>query len=374
MCWRCLLASLFVVHVAVAAAQTPAPLSNAAPVLQELGKQLQDTSVPTAERLALVKLLGEWGTAQVRDSLLAVLKDPLPSIRQAAASALGWEGNREATAALRERLSVSGESPAVKAAALESLGKIGDDAAQDVVLAATNDPDPRVRGAALDALTNGRLAKPVDRIELLRRVAEDRGMDLLMRSEAVQQLGKAKDTAAAPLLMRLVEHEPAIAMPLPSTSATQQEVMMVRYRQARDVRAWAAAGLGWIEAKEALPLLLRSAEDPLDFFLRVTSMGVLAAWAPPEAVPLFVRRLADPFADVRAIALSGLARIGERSVGNAVLARLSDPVPGVRVQAVLALVQLGDPRARAALLSLRKGELDPEVQQVLEAALERLAP
>lgn len=362
------------VHVVVAAAQTPTPLSDATPVLQELGKQVQDTSLPAAERLSLVKLLGQWGTAQVRESLLAVLKDPVPSIRQAAASALGWDGNREATAALRELVGAPGESPEVKAAALESLGKIGDDAVRDGVLAATHDPDPRVRGAALNALANGRLAKPVDRIELLRRVAEDRGLDLLMRCEAIQQLGKAKDTAAAPILMRMVETEPAISMPLPSNSATQQEVMMVRYRQARDVRAWAAAGLGLIEAKEALPLLLKSAEDPLDFFLRVTSMGALVAWAPSEAVPLFVRRLEDPFADVRAMALTGLARIGERNVGDAVLSRLSDEVPGVRVQAVMALVRLGDPRARVELERLRKRELDTEVQQVLEAALERLAP
>jgi HEAT repeat protein len=343
-------------------------------VFQELGKQVQDTSLPAAERLALVKLFGEWGTAQVRDPLLAVLKDPLPSLRQAAASALGWDGNREATAALRELLEAPGESPAVKAAALESLGKIGDDAARDVVLAATNDPDPRVRGAALDALANKGLAKPVDRIELLRKVAGDRGLDLLLRSEAIQQLGKEKDTAAAPLLMRLVEHEPAIPMPLPSNAATQQEVMMVRYRQARDVRAWAAASLGLIEAKEALPILLKSAEDPSDFFLRVTSVGALIAWAPSEAVPVLVRRLEDPFADVRAMALIGLAGLGERRVGDLVVARLSDPVPGVRVQAVLALVQLGDPRARPALLSLRKGEVDAEVLQVLEAALERLPP
>jgi hypothetical protein len=45
----------------------------------------------------------------------------------------------------------------------------------------------------------------------------------------------------------------------------------------------------------------------------------------------------------------------------------------VRAQAVETLVELRDPRARAELESLRKRELDSSVQQVLEAALARLA-
>jgi hypothetical protein len=48
MCRRLLLClSIFLVHPAVVPAQTstPASLSNAAPLLQELGKQVQDTSL-----------------------------------------------------------------------------------------------------------------------------------------------------------------------------------------------------------------------------------------------------------------------------------------------------------------------------------------
>ena len=72
--------------------------------------------------------------------------------------------------------------------------------------------------------------------------------------------------------------------------------MAIRFRQARDVRAWAAAGLGQLEAREALPLLLRSAEDGDDFFLRFTSMDALVAWKSREALPVFLRRVGDPFA------------------------------------------------------------------------------
>ena len=123
------------------AEQGAAALSDAAPLLEELGKQAEDRSRSEAERLQLIKTLGDWGTAQVRAPLLAVLNDPLPSIRAAAARALGWPGNREAVAALRDRIESSDETAAVRAEALESLGRIGDDSSRPVVLAAIRDPD-----------------------------------------------------------------------------------------------------------------------------------------------------------------------------------------------------------------------------------------
>ena len=363
--------SLSIVRV-TSAAQGAAPLSDAAPLLEELGKQVEDRSRSVAERLQLIKTLGDWGTAQVRAPLLAVLNDPLPSIRAASARALGWPGNGEAVAALRNRIESSDEAAAVKAEALGSLGRIGDDSSRPVVLAAIRDPDDEVRRAALWSVTFGSLTKPADRIPFLRQAAEDRGVDLLMRCQAMKLLGEAKDAGATELLMRLLEHEPPIPMPLPRDGATQQEVMMVRYREMRDVRAWAAQALGQLGAKAALPLLLKSAEAPDDFFLRVTSVQALVSWNVPEALPVLVRRLDDPFTDTRLAALEGLGRSGDRSVVDAVLARLSDPASKVRAQVVLTLAELGDPRARPPLEALRKTEVHPDVQLALEKALAHL--
>jgi len=373
--WRSLcigvLASL-VVSV-VASPGWSAPLSDAGPALQALAVQAQDTSLPESERVDLVKALAGWGTAQVRDVLLALLKDPLPSIREIAAAGLGWRGDVEAVPALRERVEDRGEAPRVRAAALDSLGKIGDASARDVVVASTNDADPQIRRASLSALTTGLLASPADRIPLLRRVVEDAGLDPLMRCEAIQELGKEKDKGSIPLLVRLLETGPRIPMPVPSASPSQQDIMRLRFQQSRDLRAWAATSLGVLEAKEALPLLLKAAREPDDFFLRVTAMGALIALKAPEAVPVFVQGLHDPFADVRALGLMGLAQMGDSSSGDAVLARLSDPAPVVRAQAVGTLVELRDPRARAEVERLKKRELDSAVQQAIEAALTRLA-
>lgn len=373
--WRSLLFGVlpFIFVSVVTAPARSAPLSNAGPALQALAVQAQDTTLPEEERVDFVKALAGWGTAQVRDVLLVLLKDSLPSIRETAAIGLGWQGNGEAVPALRERVGAPGEAPGVRAAALDSLGKIGDASARDVVLAATNDADPRIRKASLGALTTGLLASPADRIPLLRRVVEDGGLDPLMRCEAIQELGKEKDKGSIPLLVRLLEAGPRIPMPVPSANPSQQDIMRIRFQQSRDLRAWAASSLGALEAKEALPLLLKAAREPDDFFLRVTSMGALIALKAPEAVPVFVQGLQDPFADVRALGLMGLAQVGDSSSGDAVLGRLSDPAPIVRAQAVGTLVELRDPRARTELESLRKRELDSSVQQAIGAGLVRLA-
>jgi HEAT repeat protein len=358
---------------ATAPGQTAAPpLSNAAPALRELGQQVQDQSLPEAERLALVKLLADWGTAQVREPLLALLKDSLPSIREAAARALGWGGNREAAVPLRELVQAPGEPPAVRVAALDSLGKIGDDSVREAVLAASHDPDPRVRHAALGALTIGGLAKPADRVLLMRRVAPDQAIDPWLRCEAVRELAHANDTASVPLLIRLLETEPPVALPTPRPGATQQEVMVIRHRQARDVRAWAAYSLGLLEAKEALPLLLKAAEDSDDFFLRISAVGALVSWGAPEALPVLARRLGDPIPDVRLRALDGIAKAGDRSAVEGVRMRLADPQAEVRLYAVAAIVSIADGRTRADLEARRQQEADPRVQQAIERALARL--
>jgi HEAT repeat protein len=377
--WCLSLAGVLVVALTMvrstSAGQGSVPLSDATAVLEDFAKQVQDQNRPEAERLKVLKVLADWGTPQVREALLAALKDPLPSIREAAARGLGWPGNREAVAALIARVESSDEVSAVKAASLESLGRIGDDASRSVVLAATRDPDTTIRQAALWSLTFGALAKPNDRIPLARQAAEDRDVDLQLRCKAILFLGEVKDTGSTELLTKLLEHEPPLTtMPQPRDTPplTQEQVLIIRYWEARDVRACAAASLGVIRAMTALPLLLRSAEDPDDFFVRLISVQVLVSWDVPEAHDVLVRRLDDPFADTRQVALIGLAKSANQGVVDVVRARLSDSSAKVRAQAVTTLAELGDPRVRPDLEALRRTDESSVVQEALVKALARL--
>src|SRR5262249_46303430 len=163
----------------------------------------------------------------------------------------GFAGGPAAVKGLRERVEAPGETREVKAAALQSLGRIGDESTRPLLLAAVNDPDAKAREAALWGLALGKLQSPADRSVYLRQFAADRAFDLLSRCEAIQALADIKDTGATDILIKLLENEPAAYMPLPGPSGTQQEIMVIRYQQARDVRAWTARTLGILEARQA---------------------------------------------------------------------------------------------------------------------------
>jgi HEAT repeat protein len=351
----------------------PGALSNAGTAMSEYGRQLRDRSRPEAERLELIRMFGTWAADDARDPLVSVLDDPSLAVRAAAAEALGWPRNVGATQALLTRLDTPGEAPPVKAAALRALGRIGDGSARQRVVAATQDPEPPVRAAALWAVSLGELARADDRTAFLVRLAAERAADLQIRVQSINALGQGTHTPeVVGALARLLEHEPAMPMPLLAPTATQQERMLNRHRQARDVRAWAADSLGRLDARETLPLLLRAAQDPDDFFLRQLALRVLAIWNEEAGRPVLAKALTDDFPDNRLIAIQGLAKTRDRQYVPALLARLSDKEIQVRVQAVSAIALIGDSGAVEALEKIKESETDPHMMQALEAAVTRL--
>lgn len=366
--------ALFVWWFAPATSDGAPPLSNADGVLATLAAQLQDQNIPIPDRLSVIQVFKDWATAQVRAPLVAALSDPAPEIRVAAADALGWSGNREAVEALQKRLQAPGETGAVRAAVLTSLGRIGEPSARQAVVEATSHPDSQIREAALWSVALGSLQDSADRAGFLRRLVSDRVMDPLFRSQAVEALAEIKDTAAIDILEGVLRDDPRWDIAVLPSSANQQEVMGLRYRQARDVPAWAARALGLLEARRALPLVLKAAEEPRDFFLRFMAVGTLVSWNAPEAYPVFQRRLRDPFPDVRVSALIGIAQAGDKSAVDAVLQTLSDPQSKVRAQAITTLGELGERRARQPIEALVDEDPDPAVQRAAEIALARLAP
>src|SRR5262245_26867872 len=165
-------------------AEAGAPLSSATPILEEMGKKLEDRSRPVKDRLEIIHAFEGWATPQVRGPLVAVLQDPAADIRKAAAQALGWPGNDEAVSALRQRIEAPDEATVVKAAAVRSLGRIGDRSVRPLVVARVRDPQPQIREAALWGLSLGSLTDPSDRVSYLLELAEERNAEAQMRSEA----------------------------------------------------------------------------------------------------------------------------------------------------------------------------------------------
>jgi HEAT repeat protein len=349
-----------------------APLSNVEPALEQFAKELTDQSVPLTHKLEIVRLFTGWTTGQVRAPLLTALKDPAPELRAAAARALGWPGHREAVPALRERAEMAGETVAVREAAVHALGIIGEPSTRPLLVAATNDPEPGVRQAALWGVSLGPLGNPADRTSYLIRIAEDTAFDGLLRCDAIRALVHVKDDRVVDALARILEREPRMTIALPEGALNETQIMELRRVQARDVAAWAAGALGELGAKGAQPLLLKTAEEPSDFFLRQMSITSLIALGGPEARSVFMRRLDDRLGENRVLALMGLTKLVDRTVLPLMLVKLTDGDALVRAQAVVALATLGDATVRPALEALQRTESDSNVLGALEEALSRL--
>jgi HEAT repeat protein len=239
-------------------------------------------------------------------------------------------------------------------------------------VAATQSPDAGVREAALWSVALGPLVDPADRTSHLLRLAADQAIGGQVRCDAIRAMIEVKEDRVVDTLMQILEREPRANIALPAGPPTQQQIMFLRYSQAKDVAAWAAGALGQFQSKRTLPLLLRTAEDREDFFLRLMTLQALVRWGAVEALPVFVRRLEDPLADNRILALMGLAKLGDRTVLGSVLPRLSDQSPPVRAQAVVTLAVLGDAKVRPSLEALQQKESDSDVLSALDEALSKL--
>jgi len=371
--WVCGAVALLLTWAGAQPIAAAPPSSTEWPIVDEMGKKLEDQSVPPQERFQIILTLGEWTGPQVRPPLVAVLKDPLPALRAAAAQALGWPGNVEAVPALRERVEAPGEESAVKAAAVGSLGRIGDRSVRPVVVAATQAPEASIREAALWGVALGPLADPADRTQYLIKLAQDRAANAQLRVDAVQSLANVKEEGVVAALARIIETEPPVTVALPPGQLTTEQLMPLRRAQALDVAGWAAAALGHLDARTEIPLLLKSAEAPSDFFLRQMSLRPLVFWKVPEAFPVFVRRLEDPLPENRVLALMGLAILDDQKAMDPVQARLSDESPDVRAKAVEAVAWLGGQTVRPQLEALQQKESNAAVLRALETALGQLA-
>jgi HEAT repeat protein len=213
-------------------------------------------------------------------------ESPNSDVASAAAEGLGGQTGPIAREALRDALAL----PKVAAVAAEAASRIGDVGALQNILALAESHDETHRTAAARALA--RIGAGPDVIETLDRLSEDpsprtgraaRASRAVHRSPtelrawvqtapatdlsaALDLLGRRDRTDAWPVLVRGLRH------PAP------------------DVRAAAAAALGWFELPGATPLLLSALNDK-DPHVVVSVCAALARCADNRAVPA-LRRMA----------------------------------------------------------------------------------
>ncbi|MGH2572443.1 MAG: HEAT repeat domain-containing protein [Actinomycetota bacterium] len=118
----------------------------------------------------------------------------------------------------------------------------------------------------------------------------------------------------------------------------------------------------------ALEVVARSVSDR-DPAVRRISMQILAEVADGQVSPALHQGLRDDDAVVRAAALRGWARIGDKSAFAEASGLVGDPDPDVRLAAVDALVASGLPERAATHLSGLLADPDPRVRARASAAL-----
>ena len=217
------------------------------------------------------------------------------------------------------------------------------------LLAVLNDPNPEQRRTAAQSL--GKIARK-EAVPALVEALRD--PDAGVRRNAAWALGMIGEPAMgpdrSPLASLLFDPDPGVreaaAMALGLTGDTQAglELLLERMREPgtpSDSKRLAAAALGGMEARTAVPVL--------------------------------TKLLADRDPRVRRWAVAALGEIADQQT-VAPLSRVlaTDPDPGVRVEAVFRLGKFGGEAARPALTAALK-DTNEDVRRLADAALKELA-
>lgn len=285
-----------------------------------------------------------------------------PDVRERAVGAIAWflgdsEHDRRAPVIAQALAAVApDESPGVRAAIVRGLGRArraGGDAVAITLTWSLRDPDADVRRLAAYELAHQGPSSDLALPELVAAAREEQ--DPRMRSAVISSI--AQIVGGSRIQPREVQpsHRDLV---LPSlTAAVQDPDSVVRNEAVRAVFA--------VDRDVGLEVLAEAAEDP-DATLRTIAVRTLGGFDPesvPEAIPILDRAFEDESAAVRAIAV--------RAVGSA-HARWRGKPPPDRGSVAMVIERLRDDdavvrRAAADALGDFGGAAEPAIPALTEA-------
>ncbi|HEX6314768.1 MAG TPA: HEAT repeat domain-containing protein [Gemmatimonadaceae bacterium] len=305
-------------------------------------------------------------------ALAEALRDPVASVRQAAAEALGTARDSVAVRALMDVLR-NDESPAVRRAAAWSLGEIGDALAIPALTEALGrDRDAETRKNAAGAL--GHIDSP--RATAALSQALERDSDVSVRIEAAEALANIEDPSATDVLVRVLDNDDdpgvrrAVIEAIDNIDGARAVPAVSRALRDRDVavRRAAAEALGSMDDNDAVPALMAAARDD-DIEVRKAVIHSLSSLSDRRALSTFVAALSDASAEVRNYAAEGIGNMENLRTAPAELIRaMDDRDAEVRHAVAHALGHIEDP---AAIRVLVAHVSDPSVE-VRQAVVESL--
>jgi HEAT repeat protein len=278
-------------------------------------------------------------------SLVEVLKQA-PRARAQAAVALGEIGDPRAVKPLVEAIDRQSRDREVQEAnrhVADALGALRAREAVPALKELVGSPDGFVQVAAVDAL--GRIGDPAA-IDTLVAVATGDGVEPFTAKKALFALGRIGDARAAPTVLRMLfEERPGVSFfPEAAFAVTQIGAPM------------AGALLAILEGRDAKLASWARERGVVPGALVAKSAQLLGDVGGPDAIPALVGKLAYRDADpgvemyVRVLAAESLGRMRARQAVRA-LAELvgREQDPDVRDRYCDAVVRIGDPAALPAL-------------------------
>jgi len=315
----------------------------------------QRTSPDEKVRMAIATALGDSGEPKAAEPVIALLKDPRRPVAAAAARALGRLKAKDAVTPLL-RLLGSGDAETAGAAA-EALGEIGDPTAVPVLS---------------QVLLNRALPRPVreEAARALGKVRDVRGLQAL--AQALNEPDPRIRWSAADALGRL--GLPGAVGPLAEVLKTDKD---------DSVRQVAALSLGRLGTKDALPHLLAGMDDPKKPVAEQSLAAVLALAGPgTKEYTALLEDLVQKKADLKAIrvargAIERLTKNGQpdtdvKAIRKVLVRSLMRQQMWAEAREALAPLLTAEPKEAAhrehlITCSLRLGDPEAALQQAAEA-------
>ena len=244
-------------------------------------------------RMHAAQAIGRLGNPQGIETLILLLQDKVPTVRDTAIAALKTMGEL-AIPPLIESLRHSDWR--VRLRITEALGILGSKAATQPLLdRLANDPDTAVRQDAARALGN---IGDQEAFEGLKKAIGNPRLEV----EAIRALGKIKDKRAAPILFSLIaELNPDdYANRTPACEDNRYEQDLARVEEA--IRA-----LGHIKIDEAIPVLIKALQSTL---VRQEAAEALLAFGKTAIKPLVTQLKKEQDDNIQFYIKETLAKLG----------------------------------------------------------------
>ena len=304
-------------------------------------------------RANFAKEISESGDLRLITKLAEAVKDDdLYTIRLTAILALGNLRDPNSTPTLIEALTDS--SPAVRVAAANALGAIGDRKATQALLPLLRDQhNEQARTAAINAL--GKL-KDANAVNDLLEIANDESEVWAVRKASVEALGEIRDARAVDCLVNTLNDQYAT------------------------VREASALALGKIGSNQAILPLLTTLDTSSLWALRVAAAHALGEIRDRRATAPLSNALKDRYAAVREIAAEALGKLRDPDAVDPLISALDDPNGNVQEAVMQALDTLSEDlpqaerqRIQTAVNRRRRALIDTHEPYVMAAIMHKNA-